>query len=117
MKTKIRVIFMTDEGESFYGPGVQTLLTAIRDNGSVKEACTAMGLSYSKGRRILKKAEATLGYQLVKRQQGGAMGGSATITPQAELFIKKYESLVESVNDYTKNRTDELFLRADSADG
>ena len=117
MNIKLRVVLMTDEGESFYGPGVQTLLTAIRDNGSVKEACSAMELSYSKGRRILKKAEAALGYQLVKRQQGGALGGSAMITPQAELFIKRYENLVESVNDYSKKRINQIFLQDGSADG
>lgn len=111
MNIKLRVVLMTDEGESFYGPGVQTLLIAIRDNGSVKEACIAMNLSYSKGRRILKKAEAALGYQLVKRQQGGALGGSAMITPQAELFIKRYENLTDSVNDYSKMRMNELFPR------
>lgn len=111
MNIKLRVVLMTDEGESFYGPGVQTLLIAIRDNGSVKEACIAMNLSYSKGRRILKKAEAALGYQLVRRQQGGALGGSAMITPQAELFIKRYENLTDSVNDYSKMRMNELFPR------
>ena len=109
MKTKIRLVFTTDEGEGFYGPGVQTLLLAIHENGSVKEACAAMGLSYSKGRRILKDAEASLGYQLVKRQQGGATGGSAMITPQAELLIKNYKSLVDSINDYAKKRMDEIF--------
>ena len=105
MNIKLRVVLMTDEGESFYGPGVQTLLIAIR------EACIAMNLSYSKGRRILKKAEAALGYQLVRRQQGGALGGSAMITPQAELFIKRYENLTDSVNDYSKMRMNELFPR------
>jgi molybdenum-dependent DNA-binding transcriptional regulator ModE len=47
----------------------------------------------------------------VKRQQGGALGGSAMITPQAELFIKRYENLVESVNDYSKKRINQIFLQ------
>jgi molybdenum-dependent DNA-binding transcriptional regulator ModE len=36
MKAKIRVTLMTDEGERFYGPGVQDLLTGIKEQGSVK---------------------------------------------------------------------------------
>lgn len=109
MKAKIRVTLTTESGERFYGPGVQDLLTGIREYGSVKEACTAMDLSYSKGRRILRHAEAVLGYQLVRRRQGGAAGGSAVLTPEAESFIQRYQSLTESVNDYASERMAEEF--------
>ena len=110
MKAKIRVTLMTEEGERFYGPGVQELLTGISENGSVKEACTAMGLSYSKGRSILRHAEAVLGYQLVKRQRGGAMGGgSATLTPQAEDFLRRYGALSDSVNKYAEEQMKNAF--------
>ena len=109
MKAKIRVTLTTEKGERFYGPGVQDLLTGIREYGSVKEACTAMDLSYSKGRRILRHAEAVLGYQLVKRQQGGAAGGSAMLTPEAESFIQRYQSLTKSINDYAAARMADEF--------
>ena len=110
MKVKIRVTLTTEDGEKFYGPGVQDLLTGILEYGSVKEACAAMGLSYTKGRRILKHAEAVLGYQLVQRQQGGTTGGSAKLTPQAESFIRQYQSLTVSINDYALERLREIFL-------
>lgn len=101
---------MTEEGERFYGPGVQELLTGIREHGSVKEACAVMDLSYSKGRRILKHAEAALGYQLVERQRGGDMGGgSAKLTPAAEDFIRQYETLTDSVHAYAQERMREIF--------
>ena len=110
MKAKIRITLMTDEGERFYGPGVQDLLTGIKKQGSVKEACKAMDLSYSKGRSILRHAEGVLGYQLVKRQRGGAMGGgSATLTPQAEEFVRRYGMLADSVSEYVKERMKEAF--------
>lgn len=109
MKAKIRVTLTTDAGERFYGPGVQDLLTGIREHGSVKKACAAMELSYSKGRRILRHAEAVLGFQLVKRQQGGAAGGSAALTPQAEDFIQRYESLIDAIRTYAAERMGEAF--------
>ena len=109
MKTKIRITLTTDEGERFYGPGVQDLLAGIPEKGTVKEACAAMNLSNSKGRRILRHAEAVLGYQLVKRQQGGATGGSAVLTPQAERFMQQYQNLMDSVNAYSKKRLEEEF--------
>ena len=110
MKAKIRVTLMTDEGERFYGPGVQDLLTGIKEQGSVKEACKAMDLSYSKGRSILRHAEGVLGYQLVKRQRGGAMGGgSATLTPQAEEFVRRYGTLADSTQEHVAKCMDEVF--------
>ena len=109
MKAKIRVTLMTDEGERFYGPGVQDLLTGIKEQGSVKEACRAMDLSYSKGRSILRHAEGVLGYQLVKRQQGGVTGGSAQLTAQAEIFMQQYQSLTDSVNAHAQKLLEEIF--------
>ena len=48
--------------EPFFGPGVRMLLLHIRTEGSVREACEKMGLSYSKGRKLLDRAERELGY-------------------------------------------------------
>ncbi len=109
MKTKIRVTLTTNEAEKFYGPGVQDLLKGIREQGSVKEACAAMELSYSKGRRILKHAETALGYRLVDRRQGGADGGSAVLTKDAEEFMDRYEALNASVSSYAQKKLEELF--------
>ncbi len=109
MESKIKIALCTDDKDKFYGPGVQDLLNGIRIHGSVKEACERMNLSYSKGRRILKNAEAALGYPLVIRQQGGAAGGSARLTPQAEDFMARYLQLTEAVSAYTKEQLKELF--------
>lgn len=109
MKTKVRVTLLTDDNERFYGPGVQDLLCGIREHGSVKEACAAMELSYSKGRRILNHAEKVLGCPLVIRRQGGADGGSASLTRQAEDFIQRYSHLTDLVSKYAARQLDELF--------
>ena len=109
LKTKIRVTLLTRQNEKFYGPGVQELLRGVRVHGSVKDACEAMDMSYSKGRRILKHAEAVLGYKLVERHQGGPDGGHASLTPAAEDFMSRYEALTAAVDEYTRTRLDELF--------
>jgi molybdate transport system regulatory protein len=115
MKAKIRVTLTTEDGERFYGPGVQDLLTGIRKYSSVKEACTVMDLSYSKGRSILRHAEAVLGYQLVKRQRGGATGGSAVLTPKAEEFILRYQTLADSIHEYASERMGDVFPPGNSS--
>ena len=109
LSAKIRVTLLKKHCEKFYGPGVQDLLSGIRVHGSVKDACEAMGMSYSKGRRILKHAESALGYKLVVRQQGGATGGSASLTPEAEDFMKRYETLTDSIEQYARARLEEIF--------
>ena len=109
MNAKIRVTLMKKRTEKFYGPGVQDLLSGIRVHGSVKDACEAMGMSYSKGRRILKHAETALGYKLVERQQGGIHGGWAFLTPEAEVFMKRYEALADSVSAYAAARLREIW--------
>lgn len=109
MKARIRVTLTTEDGERFYGPGVQDLLNGIREYNSVKEACAAMNLSYSKGRRILRHAEAALGCQLVERQRGGAAGGSAVLTRQAEEFIQRYRTLTDSIDAYASGCLADLY--------
>lgn len=109
MSAKIRVTLMKKGTEKFYGPGVQDLLSGIRVHGSVKDACEAMGMSYSKGRRILKHAETALGYKLVERQQGGIHGGRAFLTPEAEDFMQRYEALADSISAYAALRLREIW--------
>ena len=40
--------------DKFFGPGVCELLELIEQTGSLQSACTEMGLSYSKGSRMLR---------------------------------------------------------------
>ena len=64
------------DGHGFFGPGVAELMERIRRCGSVKDACRDMGMSYSKGRYILRRAEEALSMTLVLHQHGGAGGGA-----------------------------------------
>ena len=38
---------------------------------SMKDACGEMGMSYSKGWKIINRAEKELGYELLERRHGG----------------------------------------------
>lgn len=94
-------IRLTLEKETkFFGPGTAQLMTLIHSEGSVKEACIKMGISYSKGWKMISTVENTLGNSLVLRQQGGNNGGAATLTPAGIQFLetyKKYESRVKKL--------------------
>ena len=85
-----------------FGPGIVQLLTNVEKTGSVKEACALMGMSYSKGWRIVNRAEQGLGIRLIERQHGGRSGGSCTVTAQGRKMAANYEKMVREIEAYTE---------------
>lgn len=82
----------------FLGPGVVELLEAIAATGSVKRACAQMGLSYTKGWRLVRTLEAELGFACVARQQGGVGGGRASLTPECRALLQRFERFTRDVD-------------------
>ena len=60
-----------------FGKGVAELLQRIEATGSLSAAYKAMGMSASKAWKILRRAEADLGFALVSSTAGGKSGGSS----------------------------------------
>lgn len=52
-----------------FGPGLVILMEHILVTESMKDACGEMGMSYSKGWKIINRAEKELGYELLARRQ------------------------------------------------
>ena len=94
-------------GRGFFGPGIAELMERIRETGSTKDACVQMGLSYTKGRRILKRAEAVLGYPLITIRHAGSGGRATTLTEEGELFLLRYRELEADVMEYAMKRFEE----------
>ena len=65
-----------------FGKGVAELLQRIEATGSLSAAYKAMGMSASKAWKILRRAEADLGFALVSSTAGGKSGGSSVLTPE-----------------------------------
>lgn len=85
------------EEEPVFGPGMVILLQNIQNYGSVKEACMAMKMSYSKGWKIINRSEEILGVQLVERQHGGKSGGSCHVTEKGCSMIKRYLEMEKEI--------------------
>lgn len=99
-REKIQVRLVGEE--AFFGPGPRQLLLGIQSRGSVAGACEAIGISYSKGRGIIRRMEQELGFELVERKQGGAGGGSAGLTVKGEIFLEIFARYERSVQDYAE---------------
>ena len=69
-----------------FGKGVAELLQRIEATGSLSAAYKAMGMSASKAWKILRRAEADLGFALA----GGKSGGSSVLTPEGRLLLERY---------------------------
>ena len=67
MKAVTRITFCDDNDEKFFGEGPCCLLHAIEETGSLRSAAISMGLAYTKALRIIKNAEAALGFPLTTR--------------------------------------------------
>lgn len=91
------------------GPGLITLLEFLRGADSMKEACTEMGMSYSKGWKIVNRAERELGYDLLVRQHGGSRGGKCELTEKGISLIARFRQMEQKVNELTKASFDEYF--------
>ena len=54
-----------------FGPGVAELMEHVEATGSLSKGCKCMQMAYSKGWKILKRAEEDLGIPLVQGNRGG----------------------------------------------
>lgn len=84
--------------KAFYGPSIHQLLQLTRELGSLSGACQYMGISYSKGRKIISTMEDQLGVPVLQRQQGGRSGGSSHLTPQAEDMMERYRAFAQEAS-------------------
>lgn len=101
-------IRLCDE-EPLFGPGTICLLRLIRTCASMKEACMSMEMSYSKGWKIINRAEEGLGYKLIHRRHGGKQGGRCTLTEEAVSLIERYEVMEQRVKSYMQEQFSQLF--------
>ena len=91
MKAVTRVTFLDDRGEKFFGEGPARVLRGIEQTGSLRCAARNMNMAYTKALRLMKNAEAALGFPLITSTIGGRDGGGSRITPQGKEWLSRYE--------------------------
>lgn len=84
--------------ETFFHREAARFLELVAHTGSMQTACRQRHISYSKGWKIIKTAEAYLGYPLLSTHSGGSGGGSSCLTPKGEYFLKKYVEMEDKLN-------------------
>ena len=74
------------------------LLCAVSESGSLRSACAAGGISYSRAWLLLGEAERAIGAPLLVRKLGGASGGGSELTEEARTLIATYQRIAASLN-------------------
>ncbi len=87
--------------DTFFGPGVAEFLILVDQTNSMQTACREMEMSYSKGLRIIKKAERYLGCSLIESRSGGASGGSSHLTAEAKDFLARFQDMEKELKAVT----------------
>lgn len=92
MKSVTRITFTDDNGIKFFGEGPCRLLRCVEATGSLRSAALEMEMAYSKATRLLKQAEAALGFPLTTRSTGGKDGGGSVLTLEGKRWLRQYEA-------------------------
>ena len=81
--------------KAFYGPGAHQLLKLTDETSSLSEACRQMGISYSKGRKIIFIMEQQLGQPVIVGRSGGKYGGFSVVTEDGKKLMRCYVAFHE----------------------
>ena len=107
MRAATKITITDDNGIKFFGEGPCRLLRCVEKTGSLRAAALEMEMAYSKASKLLKQAEATLGFPLTRRSAGGKDGGGSMLTPEGKRWLQQYEAY----RDACVNANRELFRR------
>ena len=109
MKAVTKLQIFDDSGEKFFGEGPCRLLRLVEQTGSLRCAAMEMDMAYSKAMKLLKQAEAALGYPLTQRCAGGKDGGGSTLTPEGQAWLQKYEACRDACIRENQQLYDDFF--------
>ena len=95
--------------EIAFGKGIAQILSLVEQHGSLTAAYKEMGISSSKAWKILHRAEADLGYPLLKSISGGAHGGGTMLTPEGKEMLEKYSQFEAQVQAFAQEAFHKIF--------
>lgn len=85
------------------------LLRLVEQVHSVRRACSLMGISYSKGWKILNEMELQSGITMIKRKAGGQTGGSTELTSKGLAFLKRFEQYEKNISLFAASEFYRMF--------
>ena len=91
MRAATKITFFNEDGEKFFGEGPARLLRGVERTGSLRAASNEMNMAYTKALKLIKNAEAALGFPLTVSTVGGRSGGGSRLTAEGAAWLERYE--------------------------
>ena len=85
-----------------FNAAIAQFLELIAHTGSIQTACKCMQMSYSKGWRMIRHLENTLGYPVLRKTVGGAEGGGSKLTKKGKDFLLKYQAMEKEIQEQSQ---------------
>jgi molybdate transport system regulatory protein len=104
-------IWLEIDGEPVFGSGRMALLEGIARSGSINKAANGIHISYRKALSYINAMEERMRVKLVERHAGGKNGGGATLTKEAEGFLRKYKMLEDGINKIIDRKFSSVFKK------
>lgn len=101
VKLKAREVFFDDKA--------YRLLINVDSHKSIQQACMSVGISYSKGSKMIKDIERELGFSVVEKWTGGAGGGGSMLTKEGLRLVENYSKLMNEMSKELEKRYKKYF--------
>ncbi len=99
----------TDEGEVALSEWRIHLLESVSETGSISGASRRMNIPYRLAWQRIREMEERLGIPLVVAHTGGSGGGGASLTKEAEEFIRRFKKFRNGLEDVVRNHFEAAF--------
>ncbi len=106
-KLRLHIRLRIYKDDLLFGTGIAELMEWVEKTGSLSAACREMGMAYSKGWKIVRRAETQLGYSLMDGKKGGSSGGQMVLTDQGRELLRRYRQMETEIIQLA----DEVFAR------
>lgn len=101
VQIKFKVWFEKD-GEPIMGQGLESLLKAVDETGSIYQAAKRLKMNYRKAFFMIREMEQRLGKKLTESYRGGHTRGGSTLTDDARKLLDRYERVVSEMEKLAK---------------
>ena len=111
MRLRFKIWIETDDGKPVIGKGGYTLLTLVKEKGSIAEAAREMGISYKFAWEYVKNVSKVIGG--VELKKGGKGAGGTELGEKILKVLEVYEKASREVEQILEkyNRDLEEILR------
>src|SRR6185295_14302322 len=104
MRPRLKVWLETEDGRVALSEWRVLLLQAVAEHGSLVAAARALGVPHRTAWQRIQEMEASLGVRLLETTSGGVGGGRSRLSPAAEDFVKRYQTLRAGLDELVGER-------------